>query len=339
MMLVRRWLWRAVILLLLALALFVLGRGLGLLPSAGGDGAGGAPQGPPAAGGPQPAAPHGESSPPAVEPAGVDDRSTSLLSLVRSALEAGRPATALATLGELERLQLGAPQREQARALSQLAQSALEVETAALVTDVQRGSILAARQRFAELARDRVGPALAAIDAAARAAGWPVVTGAAKAGVYVPKAAPLARERLVRTFRDGIELQARVVDARPHEVTLKVVEGRAMTFPTFPVTRVEPVDATSDEAVELGFAALAADDVPLARLWLCAAIAAGGGGPRLAELRDLLPKAPADGTVRPDSAARPRRALPAVAAVATLRARSWTSCSSVCSSWPCWSVT
>jgi hypothetical protein len=319
-----RWLVRVGILLLLALALYVLGRGLGLLSSTNGDGGPRDPTGastpprqeavaaspmPPAAprtatdmpaappgSGPadgqrvaSPAPPAGSPAPPAFEPAGVDDRSTSLLSLARSALEAGRPGTALATLAEVERLHLGPKQREQARTLMHLAQAGLEVETAALMTDVRCGRILAARHRLAELVHDRVAAVTAAVDAAVRAAGWPAVTSAARQGAYVPKAAPLARERLVRTFRDGIELQARVVDARPHEVTLKVVEGRAMTFPSFPVTRIEPVEATAAEAVELGLAALAAGDVPLARLWLCAAVASGAAGPRLAELRELLP--------------------------------------------------
>jgi hypothetical protein len=52
---------------------------------------------------------------------------------------------------------------------------------------------------------------------------------------------------------------------------------RGYAFPTVPTHACEPVQATADEAVEMGLAALHAGDVRLARLWLAVAQVRGGG--------------------------------------------------------------
>ncbi|MGB3966915.1 MAG: hypothetical protein WBO45_09295, partial [Planctomycetota bacterium] len=87
----------------------------------------------------------------------------------------------------------------------------------------------------------------------------------------LPIARALATGRAVRFAHDGRTGEGTVVDASSGSVTLRVPSPGGVTFPTLPRTRVEPVDASGDEAIEMAFAALQVGDVVLARLWAAVA--------------------------------------------------------------------
>lgn len=285
-------------------AVLLLGRGLGLLQSPTGRVQ---PRLPPV-GEPQPApgaaasgergggaggeaARPGPPEPTASAAAGIDDdRLQSALSGARAALQDGRLGAGLLALDNLLGSALSPPQVQRVAAARQQLEAAVASACAALPAELLRGEVLAARRRLAALLQPLHPAVIEALRAMTTARHWPDLVPSACPDVYVPPPAPLPRDRLVRTLRAGSELQARVVDATPREVTLRVVAKDGVTFPSFRVVDVEPLQVTAAEAAEQGLAALAAGDGMLARLWLCCALGddAAAAPPRAQELQALL---------------------------------------------------
>ena len=84
----------------------------------------------------------------------------------------------------------------------------------------------------------------------------------------MPVPTPLVRNRKVRVrWRD--ELHSGVVaNSQRDQVTVRLVSEKGQSFPTVKSVACEPAESTSNEAIEMGFAALHAGAPRLARLWL-----------------------------------------------------------------------
>jgi hypothetical protein len=322
------------VLVLLAIAAVLAGRGLGWLgggdagPSASPSGPAAAPadaapvahapaapsvatptlpsrptEAPPAA--TSPAAPATESSPvpaappeavlasrpPVAEGNGVEaDRFASLLSLVSARRQQGELGGALAALQRALTLPLNTTQRHTIEATTHDVRAALDEACRQVLAALGAGDVLAARERCRLLlaeGAESAGPALAtALQVPAGSLDRVPERGA----VPWPIAAPLPRDRVVRTQLPTGATTGRVVDGRSDQVTLRIETAHGVTFPTLAVTACEPVDPTADEAVELGLAALQAGDGLLARLWLCCARLRGAAdvSPRGRRLQEIL---------------------------------------------------
>ncbi len=201
------------------------------------------------------------------------DRFASLVSLVRTRTDEGQFGSALEALHHMRSLALDATQR------TALSVPALELETALaaacsrIVQFVCQGQILAARDGSTRLLDDGepfVEPVLAESLRPTGLSGG-LLRMPAQDGRPWPTAAPLARDRSVRAWLATGVQTGRVIDSRSDEVTLRVQGAQGVTFPTVPIVRCEPVEPTSVEAIEMGFAALHGGDALLARLWLAAA--------------------------------------------------------------------
>lgn len=299
--------------LAVGLVVLLFGRGLGLLPSAGDSGTlTPAPDVPPdaattlpetrapeaqapdpAAHAPAPAANAVPGPEPAVDPAAAAaaaDRLHSLGSTLRSAVAGGHLGAGFAALAALDGAGAGAG--APGAALRAELEGALREAITTVADDLRQGRALSAHRRIQLMLEQDPGPVRAGLDALCQRHGWPSLTAGAREG-HVPRAEPMPRDRAVRVFRRGDAVIGRVVDARPMEVTVRVADQGGVTFPSFPVTEVEPLQVDAGIAVELGLAALRAGDVPLARAWLVCTLAVGGGerqaADRMAELRMLLP--------------------------------------------------
>ncbi|GAB4153599.1 MAG: hypothetical protein Fur0037_22400 [Planctomycetota bacterium] len=265
----------------------LLGRGLGWLDGAEAD----LPPSPGASAGPLAAdrgRAAGASQPDSPSAEGVDeDRLQAALSLARAAPADGRLGAALSVLDGLEGLS-----STQARAV-EAARGELRGALAAAVEVLERavaeGEILEA----ARLLRALLDPPHRAVEEAlqglAARRGWPDLSARAPPGRFVVPAMPLPEGRLVRIGTGAGRYSARVADATLAEVTVRRIGPDGVTYPSYAVSDVEPVDASGDEAVESGLAALAAGRSALARLWLCRALLRGvGDASRLSDLSDAL---------------------------------------------------
>lgn len=230
--------------------------------------------------------------PAAATPTFDADRFASRLSLLQATIDDGRLGLAIATLAELRELPLdGAQQAALAMPAEQLG-AAMATCCSRLVAQLARGDVFAARHALDLLASDAEAPLLPSLHQALALAGVDValLSPQRRDDGAVPIARPLPRGRLVRVRRGGELLSGRVADSRSDEATVRLEQGGRVVFPTVPVVAIEPVEATVDEAAEMGFAALQAGDVRLARLWLASARLRGQGpSPRLDQLAALLP--------------------------------------------------
>lgn len=229
--------------------------------------------------------------PPAPAASGIDDdRFRSLLSLVAARRQQGELGGALAVLQRTAALPLDAAQRQLVQTSAQEVRAAVDVVCAEVRTALAGGEVLAANDRCRALLAD--GPDLVAPTLAA-GLGLPAATlqrVPERTAQPWPVAAPLARDRVVRTRLADGPVTGRVVDGRSDQVTLRVETPHGVTFPTLAVVGVEPVDPSAAEAVELALAALQAGDALLARLWLCCAQSRGdlGAQPRAQRLQEIL---------------------------------------------------
>lgn len=220
------------------------------------------------------------------------DRFASRLSLLQATIDDGRLGLAIATLAELRELPLdGAQQAALAMPAEQLG-AAMATCCSRLVALLARGDVFAARNALDLLASDAEAPLLPSLHQALALAGVDValLSPQRRDDGAVPIARPLPRGRAVRVRRGADVVLARVADSRSDEATVRLEQGGRVAFPTVPVVALEPVDATADEAAEMGLAALQAGDVRLARLWLaCARLRGQGPSPRSEQLAALLP--------------------------------------------------
>ena len=264
-------------------AILLLGRGLGLLPTA--------PISPPPAGtAPKAAAPTPAPPPVGGQTPGIDeDRLQRALSGGRAALLDGRLGGGFLDLDELLGSELSPGQRAAVESSRQQLELALAASCGELAQQLQGGRLLRARAILGALLQRPHVAVTAALAALAQQHGWPALAADAAGDDYVPEPVALPAGRAVRAQHRGQEVEAPVVDATPAEVTLRLHGQGGVTFPSLPVVQVEPLQPTAGEAAELGLAALRARDGLMARLWLCFAIEHGGGG-RTAELRQLLAK-------------------------------------------------
>jgi hypothetical protein len=253
----------------------LLGRGAGLFPSPGA-----------VTGTPPPPAPAAEQRVPDASPVpdegdskGVQaDPLHSLRSTVDAAVRAGRLGAAYGSLAALPPAELPA-----VRARLDVE---LERNLTALAEELAQGRALAARQRLHLLLQERSPEVDAALARFCQGHAMPPFTTPAS-GAAVPVPEPLPRDLLLRSERLGTAA-GRVVDARADEVTVRAVDQGGVTFPTLPVTEVEPVHPNAVLAAELGFAALRAGDALLARCWLACGLRDAEPPVRLQELAALL---------------------------------------------------
>lgn len=242
----------------------------------------------PAAQSPPPAAGGTTSAPPTREPVDAD-RIAAVRSLAIEEAEAGYFGRARLALADLTRL---LPAGDAAPEVIQLREQLATLQATAIETlcrDLADGRVLAARVRLDALLAVPDQAIADALDAAASLHAWPRLS-LAGGPPAVPAASPLPADRLVRVFREGQERTGRVVSALATEATLRIVEARGVTFPTLPVTTVEPVDVTPAEALQQARAAAAAGDGRLVRLWVACGLARAGRMPAtdLMALRMLL---------------------------------------------------
>lgn len=220
------------------------------------------------------------------------DRFASMLSLVTHATEQRQFGSALASLQHLRSLPLDALQQAALVPAAREVERALSAVCGDLVQHLLQGQLLAGHRELVALLVDDGPPVRESVQQALQLAGLHVAVGRdrARGDVVLPIPRPLARGRAVRCLRDGELVVGRVVDSRSEAVTVRLANARGVTFPTISVVQCEPVDARTEEAIEMGFAALQHDEVQLARLWLALAQRSGGGEPtRLLQLVALLP--------------------------------------------------
>ncbi|MBL8728052.1 MAG: hypothetical protein JNM25_06450, partial [Planctomycetes bacterium] len=202
----------------------------------------------------------------------------------------GELGGALAVLQRTAALPLAAAQRQLVQSSAQELRVAVDTACAEVRAALAAGDVLAANDRCRALlaeGADLVVPTLAA------GLGMPAVSlqrAPERTAQPWPIAAPLPRDRLVRTRLADGPVTGRVVDGRSDQVTLRVETPHGVTFPTVAVVGCEPVDASVAEAVELSLAALQAGEALLARLWLCSAQLRGdlAGNPRARRLQEIL---------------------------------------------------
>lgn len=232
------------------------------------------------------AVPLGETSPPGNQPlasaAATDapastspavdrDHFASHLSVLTAHIAAGELGEAIAALRALGRLPLDEAQRTAAAVHGAELESALAKSCASIVQSVLASQVLTARDdiwRLLGLGNGLADPWLdSALQAAGRRPGLDRARATAESTQPMPIPRPLARGREVRLRRSGRLVTGVVVDSRSDQVTVRLVSSTGIAFPTVPVVAIEPVTATADEAIEMAFAALQAEDVVLARLW------------------------------------------------------------------------
>lgn len=218
------------------------------------------------------------------------DRVAAVRALAMAEAEAGHFAPAVATMVELARLLPGGDAAPEVAELRQQIATLQAMAIDALCRDLADGRVLAARVRLDAMLATPDPAVVDAIDAAAITRSWPRLT-PSTSPTAGPPASPLPADRLVRVLREGQERTGRVVSALPAEATLRIVEARGVTFPTLPVTTVEPVDVTPVEALQQARAAAAAGDGRLVRLWVASGLARAGASPpaELTALRAQLP--------------------------------------------------
>jgi len=236
---------------------------------------------------PAPVAPPVAATGPGIEA----DRFASLRSLVTARTASGDVGEALAAIERAAALPLSAAQAAELHTLRAAAERAGEDAIGWIGKNVHGGGVLAARAQAQNLvgaeAKALQSRLLTSLGLPARADAT-AMPAADTAPWPVPRALP--KDRVVRTVLAGKEVSGRVVDSRSDEVTLRIKDGDAVTFPTVRVVACEPTDVAAAEAVELGLAALHAKDALLARLWLACARARGGdpNDVRAARLAELL---------------------------------------------------
>ena len=225
---------------------------------------------------------------PAAETGFDADRFASMTSLVTASTTEGRLGAALGALQNMRRLPLDALQRASLVTVAGCLEDALAAACSRVVQSVCQGQVLAARSEVLRLVQD--GEALTApwLDSALRSAGLPagLLAGAAANDGTLPIPRPLARGRTVRFAQLARTGTGTVIDSRSDAVTLRLQTSIGQSFPTLPRSACEPVQATGEEAIEMGFAAMQVHDVVLARLWL--AVARLHGAPSLGERGDRL---------------------------------------------------
>lgn len=153
--------------------------------------------------------------------------------------------------------------------------AALDADLAARVgivaAHVRRGAFHAACDAIAELdpqSRPAVAEALRAV---ALAAGWPELHGVVRDPAPVEATTLSLQGRLVRAAKDAAA--SRVLSQDRTDATLRIAGPAGVTFPKFPIHRLEPDSVRADEAAELGYAAYAQADYAAARVWCAVAIA------------------------------------------------------------------
>lgn len=221
------------------------------------------------------------------------DRFAVRLALLQRNLDEGRLGAALATLAQLTAQPLDGAQQAALLTPRQQLADGLAAAASQVVGQLGRGDVLAAHAAIALLASDGEAFVHEVLQQALRAAG---VEGALlgplrESSESLPIARPLPRGRELRVrMRSGL-VAGRVVDSRSDTLTVRIEQQGGVAFPTVPVVAVEPLQPSADEAVELGFAALQAGDVALARAWLaCARLRERGELPaRLPRLAAVLP--------------------------------------------------
>jgi hypothetical protein len=286
----RRWRFPAAIILVLIAALVLFGRGLGWLPGRRADAAEDATQASPTsptqrgAGANQPAA--------AVDNAGTSgigiDGLQSKLSVVRAAAQQRDFVDGFAALAQLQGLPLPAADAQLVAEHATLLRSALRAATTPIVAEVLAGLVPAAQRDLLAL----LGGNAAAMAPEVRAQLPPqwgdVLRSDVPAGLPVPQLLPSGRTVRARCLDEDVV--GRLIEVRPQEVTLRLVQGAGVTFPSVPVTAVAPIDATPAEAAEMALAAAAAGQGMLARLWVVFALQGGvpAPGSRLAEVAARL---------------------------------------------------
>lgn len=221
------------------------------------------------------------------------DRFAVRLDLLQRSIDEGRLGAALATLTQLAGQPLDGAQHAALLAPRQQLADGLAAAVSQVVAQLGRGDVLAAHATIALLASDGEPFVHDVLQQALRVAG---VEGALlgplrESTESLPIARPLPRGRELRVrMRSGL-VAGRVVDSRSDTLTVRIEQQGGVAFPTVPVVAVEPLQPSADEAVELGFAALQAGDVGLARAWLaCARLRERGELPaRLPRLAAVLP--------------------------------------------------
>ena len=152
---------------------------------------------------------------------------------------------------------------------------------------MRRGAFHEAHDAIVELepqTRSGVADALRAVSAAA---GWPELHGDVRDPAPFVATTLSLQGRLVRTAKDAAA--ARVLSQDKTDATLRVATAAGVTFPMFPIHRLEPDSVRADEAVELGYAAYASADYARARVWCAIAIARSREiSPRTEQLKALL---------------------------------------------------
>jgi len=136
---------------------------------------------------------------------------------------------------------------------------------------LSEGRILAARAILAPLR----GPAAPAwvrdgLDRSAEKIGWPAIGRAYSVGpVGEVGDLALGKHRQVRFVQDGVIRDARVSATVGRRLTLRVAGAAGYLFPVLDPGDVEPVTLKPGEALQLGLAAAAAQDVVSLLLWSC----------------------------------------------------------------------
>ncbi len=297
----------------LALLLLLIGRGLRLAgdepaPAGGrGDGAAavpvpavpanaaGVPVSPPSSPPPAAPAPLAETSTASSgsaagsgEPTVDADRFACLGAAIEVRTHEGRLGEALAVLRHARSLPLDGAQQAVLVAHAQALETALAAACARFVECLCQGRALAARGELLAMAGDHADEVVPAVDSAMRAVGLAggVWRAAAVSNQLLPLAKPLARGREVRLVQATGTRSGTVIDSRSEQVTLRVATPRGFAFPSVPSLCCEPVQASADEAAELGLLALREGEVLVARLWLAVAQLRSGGA--LGERGELL---------------------------------------------------
>jgi hypothetical protein len=286
----RRWRFPLAIILVLVAALLLFGRGLGWLPGRNADAAEDAAKASPTS--PTPRGTGANQPAATVDNTGASgigiDGLHSQLSVVRAAAQQRDFVDGFAALAQLQGLPLAAADAQLVAEHGTLLRSALKAATAPIVAAVSAGLVPAAQRDLLAL----LGGNAAAMAPEVRAQLPPqwgdVLRNDVPAGLPAPQ--PLPSGRTVRARCLDEDVVGRLVEVRPQEVTLRLVQGAGVTFPSVPVTAVAPIDATPAEATEMALAAAAAGQGMLARLWVAFALQAGvpAPGSRLAEVAAQL---------------------------------------------------
>jgi hypothetical protein len=198
-----------------------------------------------------------------------EDRFHSLLSLLELHVLENALGSATASLQRIRSQPLS---ETQSRALDAFDEKLVPMRQAMeerIIECVRSGEVIAANQlsnqlivngEWSLLAVAAVSPALELGD------NW--LRGVQMKGEVLPQSEPLPRNRKVRLrWRDKI-WEGVVATSRSDQVTVRVQSDGAQMYPTVRAVACEPIEATSAEAVEMGYAAMHAGAPRLARLWL-----------------------------------------------------------------------